>query len=104
MKTVLAPHIVSVPNMRFGKPTIEGTRIAVEDVALWYIEHSLPLEEICRDFQLSPAEVYAALAYYYDHQQEIDERVAREEAFKLAEREKQKSPLMDLLRERGLLR
>jgi hypothetical protein len=38
-------------------------------------------DEIATDYGLSLAEVYASLAYYYDHQAEIDKDIQESEAF-----------------------
>jgi uncharacterized protein (DUF433 family) len=54
------------------KPTIEGTRITVQQVAEYHRIRGWDAEAIARAFRLAPAQVYAALAYYYDHQAEID--------------------------------
>ena len=72
-------HIVSDPEILGGKPCIEGHRISVHDVAAWHHQGMAP-QSIAEDFDLTQAEVYAALAYYYDHQEEIDQELAAEEA------------------------
>jgi uncharacterized protein (DUF433 family) len=72
-------HIVSDPEVFGGKPCIEGHRISVHDVAAWHHQGIEP-ESIAEDFDLTQAEVYAALAYYYDHQAEIDRDLAAEKA------------------------
>ena len=66
-------HIEVTPGVRnCGKPWIAGTRICVSDVVLWTEQGRSP-DEIVADFpHLTLADVYAALAYYYDHQAEID--------------------------------
>ena len=38
-------------------------------------------EEIVAEHDLSPQEIYAALAYYYEHRAEIDARQAQDGAF-----------------------
>ncbi len=68
-------HIEVTPGIRSGKPRIAGTRICVSDVVLW-TEQGRSSYEIVADFpQLTLADVYAALAYYYDHQAEIDRQI-----------------------------
>ncbi|MGV2387417.1 MAG UNVERIFIED_CONTAM: DUF433 domain-containing protein [Microcystis novacekii LVE1205-3] len=59
------------PQIRFGKPCISGTRVAVEDIAIMYLKLGDSLEEIAQEYNLSLASVYAAIAYYYDNQEEI---------------------------------
>ena len=38
-------------------------------------------QEIASDFDITLADIYAALAYYYDHKEEIDQRSKEDEAF-----------------------
>jgi uncharacterized protein DUF433 len=38
-------------------------------------------DEIATEYGLSLADVYAALAYYYDHREEIDASIRADEAF-----------------------
>ncbi|MBZ0317200.1 MAG: DUF433 domain-containing protein [Anaerolineae bacterium] len=40
-----------------------------------------PVERICQAYGLTPAEVYAAWAFYYEHRAEIDEQIQRAEEF-----------------------
>src|SRR5271163_426427 len=73
-------HIVSTPGTCGGKARINGTRIRVQDVMIWHERLGRSAEEIVRDFpQLSLAQVYAALAYYYDHRTEIDAQLQEDE-------------------------
>src|SRR5271166_6349892 len=73
-------HIVATPGTCGGKPRISGTRIRVQDVMIWHERLGRSAEEIVRDFpQLSVAQIYAALAYYYDHRLEIDAQIREDE-------------------------
>jgi uncharacterized protein (DUF433 family) len=74
-------HIVSTPDTLGGKPRIAGRRNAVADVAVWYERMGKSADELCAEHGLTLAEVYAALAYYYDHKREIDESLAAGEAW-----------------------
>lgn len=76
MKVVDTGHIVVEPDVLGGEPHIAGHRIAVSDVAIWSIFHKLSPEEIGERFHLTLGEVHAALAYYYDHKDEIDRDIA----------------------------
>lgn len=54
------------PNIRFGKPCIKGTRIAVYDVLSW-LASGMTIDHILSDFpQLSKDQVLACLAYSAD--------------------------------------
>jgi uncharacterized protein (DUF433 family) len=74
-------RIESTPGVRSGKPRVAGTRICVSDIVIWNEQGQSP-EEIVTDFpQLSLADVYAALAYYFDHRQQIDRQIKEADAF-----------------------
>lgn len=68
-------HIEVTPGVRSGKPRIAGTRICVSDVVLWTEQGRSPYEIVADFPHLTLADVYAALAYYYDHQAEIDRQI-----------------------------
>lgn len=56
-------RIVIDPQIRFGKPTVRGTRITVGDV-LSYLASGMTDAEILKDFpQLTPDDIRACLAY-----------------------------------------
>lgn len=67
-------RIVSTPGVLSGKPRIEGRRISVQHVAVHY-NQGWPIAEIAEAYDLTPAQIHAALAYYYDHQAEIDQKI-----------------------------
>ena len=77
----LDAHIEVTPGVVGGKPRIAGRRIAVQHVAVWHERMGQSAEEIAGEYDLSLADVYAALAYYHDHREEIDERIREDEAF-----------------------
>jgi uncharacterized protein (DUF433 family) len=66
-------HIVHTPGTMGGQARIDGHRIRVRDVAIARDIDGLSPEEIATQVypSLSLAEVYAALAYYEDHREEI---------------------------------
>jgi len=74
-------HIVSDPEICFGKPRIAGTRFAVKDVVINHFFNRIPLEVIAAKWDLPVAGVYAAIAYYYDHREEIDKKIADDDEF-----------------------
>jgi uncharacterized protein (DUF433 family) len=68
-------YIVSTPGTCGGKPRVDGTRIRVQDIALW-TEQGQSADEIVAEFpQLSLSAVYSALAYYHDHRDEIERQI-----------------------------
>jgi uncharacterized protein (DUF433 family) len=69
---LLLPPIEATPKICGGQPHIRGTRVRVQEVALWHERLGLSTEEIvCRFPELSRADVNAALAYYRAHRAEI---------------------------------
>jgi uncharacterized protein (DUF433 family) len=77
----LDDYISILPDVRFGKPCIAGTRIAVIDIAIWHNQLGYPPELIAAKWNLTVAGVHAALAYYFDHREEIDRRQAEDDAY-----------------------
>ena len=78
-RTVEYPHIVRSPGVRGGKARIDGTRICVVDIAVAYQQGHKP-EAIQTYFSSRPltlAEVMSALAYHYDHPEELEEYLER---------------------------
>ena len=57
-------NLISInPDIRFGKPTITGTRICVSDILLW-LSKEMSFNEIIEDFpQLKKEHILAALAF-----------------------------------------
>lgn len=64
MAVEIAPRIVVDTNVRFGKPVIQGTRIAVEDV-LDLVAGGLSFDQILKDCypHLSREDIEACLRY-----------------------------------------
>ena len=57
------PLISTQPEIRFGKPCIVGTRIAVQDILSW-LASDMSVAEILEDFpSLTAAHIQAALAF-----------------------------------------
>jgi len=100
-RVISTEHIVATPGTCGGKPRIAGHRIRVQDVAIWHERLGYSIEEIIAHYpQLTLAEVHAALAYYYDHRDEIQHDIEQAEA--LVERMKREIPskLRDKLSQR----
>lgn len=54
-----------------GEPRLEGRRITVIQVADLVLEGDYSPERVADQFDLSLGEVYSALAYYFEHPDEI---------------------------------
>jgi uncharacterized protein (DUF433 family) len=72
--------IVSDPKIRGGRPSIAGRTITVSDLVGRYLVWGMSPEELAVQFKLTLGQVYAALAYYYTHQADIDEEMRRDQA------------------------
>ena len=81
MQNVLTPHIEITPDVAGGKPRIAGHRITVQNIVTWHERIGRSADEIATAYGLTLAEVYAALAYYYDHREEIDAMIRADDAF-----------------------
>lgn len=98
MAAVLDRFIEQSPGVRGGQPRIAGTRLTVADIKLMYLNLGQSLEEIAADYNLPLSAVYAAVAYYYDHQAEIDHSIAESRAYVEAMRRGNPSLLQERLR------
>ena len=90
------------PRYPSGKARIAGRRISIEDIAIWHLRLGKTVDEICAEYDLSLAEVHAALAYYYDHQAEIERQINEGDAFLKALRDSSPSKLAKRLAERRI--
>ena len=72
IKQISTEYIARDPGYCCGKPRIVGTRMPVAAIAEMYLEMGESLEEIAVKYDLSLAAVHGAMAYYYEHQEEID--------------------------------
>lgn len=64
-------HIVIDPEIRFGKPTVRGTRMTVSDV-LSYLAAGMTEDQILEDFpQLTREDIRACLAFAADRERRL---------------------------------
>lgn len=64
-------QIVSTEDVLGGAPRIDGRRIGVHHIAKRVIDAGEPPEQVAADYDLDIADVHRALAYYYDHPEEM---------------------------------
>src|SRR5882762_7482928 len=84
-------HIVSKPSVSGGRPCIAGHRIRVQDIYAWHeLQGQSPDEIVTRFPQITLADVYAALSYFWDHRDAILEDMAEQE--RLVEEMKRTNP------------
>ncbi len=86
-------------------PILTGTQTKVVEVVLDHLAHGSDAREIHRQYpHLSLGQIYSALAYYYDHQAEIDEDIAkRMRKVEQLKEEMGPGPITLKLRAQGLL-
>jgi uncharacterized protein (DUF433 family) len=78
---MLDNYIEITPGVVGGKPRIAGRRITVQNIVIWHEWMGLSADEIATDYNLALAEIYAALAYYFNNPQEIDQSIKDSQAF-----------------------
>ncbi|AFY30691.1 DUF433 domain-containing protein [Calothrix sp. PCC 7507] len=99
--TVIYPHIEKT------SPTEPARlqrlpRVRVAQIVMDYVAYGWSVEEMCRQhLHLSLAEAHAAMAYYFDHQEEIDAEIRTE--WKQADNQSVRSPFFVRMRTQGLL-
>ena len=98
MDTLVAGHIVKTPGVCGGKACVAGTRIRVQDVYVWHELQGQSVDEVVARFpQLKPADVHAALTYYWDHREEIAAEMKAADELVAAMRANTPSPLREKL-------
>lgn len=95
----LDQHIEVTPGIVGGKPRIAGHRITVQDIAIWHERMGRNPDQIAAEYDLTLADVYAALAYYFDHRAEIDQDIEEGKRFAEALRQRIPSKLLQRLQE-----
>ncbi len=86
-------------------PIIEGTNMKVIEVVLEKTAYGWSPEEL--HFQhpyLTLGQIYSALAYYWDHQEDLDQDIERRLEFvNQAQQSMENTPLMARLKSKGLI-
>jgi uncharacterized protein (DUF433 family) len=73
MDTMLSINLIAEnPKIRGGRPCIAGTGVRVTDIVIASMIHLQSPDDIAINYGVSLAQVHAALAYYYEHQTELD--------------------------------
>lgn len=82
MTSVITNHIQIIPEICGGKPHIIGHRIQVQNVVICYELMGMSPDEIVSKYpNITLADVHAALAYYYDHREEIRQDIEKDESY-----------------------
>jgi uncharacterized protein (DUF433 family) len=92
-------HIEIVEGASGPKARIAGHNIRVADIVQWYEQQGMSAAEIVEHFPtITRADVHAALAYYWDHKEELDRKMAEDAAFVEETFRNHASPLQDILK------
>src|SRR5262245_52830786 len=100
---VTYPHIEKIEGSSARLKRLPRVRVA--QIVIDYLNHGWSADEICIHYpHLKPAEVHSAMAYYFDHQSEIDDEIAEEQQLIDESRRTAKPTDVELrLRSQGLL-
>ena len=61
-------------------PAFAGHRITVANIVIWHERLGKSADEIATEYDLTLADVYAALAFYFDNREAIEESIAKSKA------------------------
>jgi uncharacterized protein (DUF433 family) len=80
MENATKQHITKTPGVCGGRACITGHRIRVMDIVVWHEMRGYCADEIVDMFPgITVADVHAALAYYFDHREEIEADFRRDQ-------------------------
>ena len=81
MTTSAADRITRTPGVCGGKVCIAGHRVRVLDIVMWHEHQGMTPDEIVSHVPtITLADVHAALAYYFEHIEEIQQEMQAERA------------------------
>jgi uncharacterized protein (DUF433 family) len=96
-------HIEVTPDVCGGKPRIAGHRIRVQDIYVCHELRGMTPDEIVQAYPtITLADVHAAMAYYWDHREEIQRQIKEDDEFVQALRAKSGAGLLDRLMSKEL--
>ncbi|MCA6575794.1 MAG: DUF433 domain-containing protein [Pseudanabaena sp.] len=103
MLTLSYPHIEKSDHQAARLQRLPRIRIA--QIVMDYIAYGWSVEEICRQhLYLTLAEAHAAMGYYFDHQEEIDQEIRQEwQQVQANITQAPKSPFYIRMKAKGLL-
>jgi uncharacterized protein (DUF433 family) len=105
MATPTEHRITTSPDVCGGKACIAGHRVRVLDVLVWHEHQGMTPDEIVSHVPtLTLADVHAALAYYFDHLDEIQQEMRDERSRAEEFHRSHPSQLEAKLRQEGLER
>ena len=82
MSTAPEDRIRRTPGVCGGKACIAGHRVRVQDIVIWHEHQGMTPDEIVSHIPtITLADAHSALAYYFDHVQEIQEEMRGDRAY-----------------------
>ena len=73
------------PKIYAGSPIIKGTRIPVKAIVVHY-QSGMSIEDILEGYpSITPAQLFDALSYYHDYNEEIEKDMERDSIGKIKE-------------------
>ena len=82
MKTIESINLIyRDPKVRGGRPCIVGTGLRVMDIVMEQQHGERDPEKIAALYEIPFSEVYAALAYYHKHKEEIDRDIQEDHSY-----------------------
>jgi len=91
-------HIEITPGICGGRPRIAGHRVRVQDIVVWTEQGQSADEIVAHIPSITLSDVYAALAYYHDNREAIDQAIREDDALIDRLREEQGPGILDRLR------
>jgi uncharacterized protein (DUF433 family) len=89
MNTIQSINLITInPAVRNGYPCVIDTAITVADIAAVKIYQRMDGDDLADYFDLSLSHIYATLAYFYEHKQEIDEDIRQQQQLAAEMKEK----------------
>ena len=75
-------RIVKTPGTCGGRARIVGHRVRVQDIVIWYEHQGMTPDEIVSHIpSITLGDVHSALAYYFDHVQEIQDEIRADRVY-----------------------
>ena len=76
------PNIIDLietnPEISGGQPRISGSRFTVKQIVIWHEYKGMSVDEIAFIYEIKPGSIHAALAYYFEHREEIQQSIHAE--------------------------
>jgi len=72
---IIYPHITRQRGIAGGRPIIKGTRTPVSSIVIYHKMGATPEEIHIKLPHLSLAQIYDALAYYYDNREDVEKEI-----------------------------